>query len=164
MPGGLKSEVDVLYNALVNSPAVAITRYPTLAVGATVTEGGAAAWAYAAAGAGQVAMFLAAVNTAGMWICGGSLTVPSVTSTDYVLWIGRGTLPAGTLAAELLFRGIVSAGAAAAVIVSTVPAVIMFPFPLFVTVGVGVVADVATSGNAAETAQASVYMATGLGA
>ena len=65
---------------------------------------------------------------------------------------------------QLGFILLVSAGAAAAVIVSTVPAVIMFPFPLFVTVGVGVVADVATSGNAAETAQASVYMATGLGA
>jgi len=162
--GGIKSELDLLYNAILNGPAVAITRYPANVVGATVTEGGAAAWGYKAAGAAQVAMFLAAVNTAGMWIAGGGLTVPSVTSVDYVLWLGRGTLPAGVLACELQFRGIVSAGAAAGVIVAMVPGDIMLPIPLFVRAGVGVVADVATSGNAAETAQASVLMYTGLGA
>ena len=161
---GLKNEVDLLYNAVLNGPAVQITRYPLNAVGATVTEGGAAAWGYKAAGAGQVALLLAAVNTTGMWIAGGGLTVPSVTSVDYVLWLGRGTLPAGVRAAELQFRGIVSAGVAAGLIVSMVPTDAMLPIPLFVRAGVGIVADLATSGKAAETAQASVLVYTGLGA
>lgn len=160
---GLKSEVDILYNALFNSPNVQLTRYPANAVGATVTEGGAAAWAYKAAGAAQVQLVALGVNTAGMWICGGGLTIPSVTSVDYVLWLGRGTIPAAVRVAELQFRGIVSAGAAAAVIVAMVPGNIMLPFPLLVRAGVGIAADVATSGNAAETAQASVIVATGLG-
>lgn len=161
---GLKGEVDILYNALVNSPNVQLTRYPANAVGAGLTEGGAAAWAYAAAGAGQILLVAAAVNVAGMWICGGSLTVPSVTTTDYVLWLGRGTAPAGVLAAELQFHGIVSAGGVAGIIVAMVPGVLMLPFPIFVTTLVGIVGDLATSGNAAETAQASVLVATGLGA
>ena len=162
--GGLRTEVDILYNALVNSPSVQLTRYPANAVGATVTEGGAAAFAYKAAGAAQVQLIATDVNTAGMWICGGGLTVPSVTNVDYVLWLGRGTIPDAVRVVELQFRGLVTAGAAATIIIAMVPGDIMLPFPLYVTAGVGIAADVATSGNAAETAQASVIVATGLGA
>jgi len=161
---GLKTEVDILYNALVNSPNVVLTRYPNLAVGVTITEGGAAAWVYAAAGAGQVQLVAAGLNTTGMWICGAGLTVPSVTNVVYVLWLGRGTIPAAVQAAELDFRGVLSAGAAAGVITAMVPQDIMLPLPLFVTAGVGIAGDLATSGNAAETAQATVIVATGLGA
>ena len=163
--GGIKSELDLLYNAILNGPAVAITRYPANAVGVTVTEAGAAAWGYKAAGAGQVAMFLLGANANGMWLAGAGLTVPSVTSVDYVLWLGRGvaTAPA-TLMAEVQFRGIVSAGAAAGVIVAMAPGHVMCPLPIFLRAGVGMAADVATSGNAGETAQASVLMYTGLGA
>jgi len=115
--------------------------------------------------AGQVALMLLGLNVAGMWVCGGGLTVPSVTSVDYVLWIGRGVAAApAVLLAEFQFRGILSAGAAAGIILAMVPGHVMLPFPLFVTAGVGLAADVATSGNAAETAKASVLVATGLGA
>lgn len=162
--GALSGEVASLYNAVLNGPAVQLTRYPAQAVGATVTEGGAAAWGYKAAGANQVALLLAAVNTANMWIAGAGLTVPNTTSVTHVLWIGRGTIPDAVLAVELDFRSMVTAGAAAAVIVAMVPQDIMLPLPLFVRAGVGVAADLATSGNAGETAQASVIMMTGLGA
>ena len=162
---GRGSEIDLLYNALLNGPAVQLTRYPANAIGALVTEAGAAAFAYKAAGAGQVALMLLGLNPTGMWICGAGLQVPSVTSISYVLWIGRGVAAAPAVRAlELDFRGIVSAGVAAGLIIAMVPSDIMLPIPLFVRAGVGLAADLATSGNAAETARASVIVATGLGA
>jgi len=164
---GLKSEVDSLYNAMVNGPNVTLTRYPIAAIGVAMTEAGAAAYAYKAAGAGQVALtgMLAVNNAAGIWICGAGLLTPSVTTTTYILWVGRGvaTAPA-IIACELEFQGIISAGVAAGLIVAMLPSTVMLPYPLYVTAGVGVALDMATSGNAAETARASVVIATGLGA
>jgi len=157
---GRGAEISLLYNAVLNGPAVQLTRYPLIAVGVTVTQSGAA-YAYKAAGANQVVMFLAAANATGLWLCGAAIATPSVVTTDiWVLWIGRGVATAPAVrAAEFQF------------LVHQVTAVGQFglgaqflPLPLYFSAGVPCAADVATSGAAGETAAASVFMVSGLGA
>lgn len=162
---GLKSEVDILYNAIVNGPAVQLTRYPTLAAAAALTASGmtTGAYKYAAAGANQVQVVAAGTNTTGMWICGASLRNPSVGSI-FVLWIGRGTIAAAVRAAELDFDTFTLAGAAAGALVLMQPMNIMLPLPLFVRAGVGIALDLASSNAAADdTANGTVIVMTGLG-
>ena len=162
---GLKSEVDILYNAIVNGPSVQLTRYPANAAAAALTASGktTGAYKYAAAGANQVQVVAAAVNTAGMWVCGASLRNPSAGSI-FVLWIGRGTVPAATRLAELDFDTFTLAGAAAGALTVMQPMDIMLPLPIFVRAGVGIALDLASSNvGADDTANGTVIVMTGLG-
>jgi|GEM_PF-2390110 len=164
--GGLRSVVDILHNALVNSPNVVLTRYPLLPnAGAALTGSGLTTGAYkfAAAGAGQVQVVAAGVNTTGMWVCAAGLGTPSAMD-EYVLWIGRGTAPAAVAMATLDFAGLVTAGAAAALIVACVPKATSLPVWLYVTAGVGIALDLANAAAADNTAVGHIIVATGVGA
>ncbi len=166
---GLKAEVDLLYNAILNGPAVRITRYPTQAAAVGLTASGmtTGVYQYRAAGANQVQVIAAVTNATGMWIAGGSLRNPSAPSI-FVLWIGRGTAATAVLAAELNFEDtqFVLAGAAAGAVTVDLllPRDRFFPLPLFVRAGVGICADLASSNAAADdTANGTVSVYTGLG-
>lgn len=161
------TEIDLLYNAILNGPAVQLTRYPANAAGQALTASGmtTGAYKYAAAGANQVQTtgLTAALNTAGVWVAGATLTALSVAGI-FVMWIGRGTIPAGVRAAELSFEAHGS-GAAAADTLAGLVKTTWFPIPLFVQAGVGVAEDLASS-NAGQddTAAGAIYAYTGLGA
>lgn len=164
--GGLRSAVDVLYNALVNSPNVVLTRYPLLPnAGIALTGSGATTGAYkfAAAGAGQVQVVTAAINATGMWVCAAGLGTPGAMD-QYVLWIGRGTVAAAVVMATLDFAGLLTAGAAAAIIVACVPKATSLPYPVYVRAGVGIALDLANAAAADNTAVGHIIVATGLGA
>ena len=164
---GLKSEVDVLYNALVNGPAVVLTRYPALAAGQALLASGktTGAYKYAAAGANQVQVtgLTAALNTLGVWVAGGALSACSVAGI-FVMRILRGTITTAVAMADLQAE-VIGSGAAAADTLETRPKTMFFPIPLFVRAGVGVAMDLASS-NAAQddTAAGAIYAYTGLGA
>lgn len=158
---GLKQEVDALYNALLNGPAVTLTRYPAGVVGSALTGAGAAVGAYdlAAAGANQVQTIAAGANTVGMWVAGGHLQNPSVVvSEDLVLWIGRGTIPNAVLLAELQME----TEQDSAVGKMCFPTM-MLPIPLFVQNGVGIALDLANSTAGNVTANGSLFIYEGLG-
>ena len=170
---GLKSEVDILYNALVNGPNVTLTRYPVGAAGQALTASGktTGAFKYAAAGANQVQVtgLTAALNTAGVWVAGGVIYTPSIlTDCTWVLWIGRGTVPAAVLAAEVQWGVDIDVTVITAVgeyAVTIVAPAIMLPIPVFVTAGVGVAMQLATDSIAADhTANGQIFAYTGLGA
>jgi hypothetical protein len=161
MPGSLSSEVAQLYNAILNGPSVQLTRYPTNAIGAALTGSGmtTGAYKYAAAGANQVALILAAANTGGLWIGGGQLNLLSAAvDENAILWIGRGTIPAATRAVELEW----TAQQITAVGDYSMPT-INVPIPLYVAPGVGIALDLANSSNADITARGSAFIYSGLG-
>ncbi len=157
----LRTEVEALYNAILNGPAVQVTRYPTNAVGATVTGSGmtTGAYKYAAAGANQVAMILAAANTAGLWLAGVALAALSIFATETaVLWVGRGTIPAAVRAAEFNFTS------QQVTAVGQIDYTTQFlPIPLFIRAGVGIAADLANSSANDITATAAIFVYSGLG-
>ena len=160
--GGLKTEIDILYNALIHGPAVQITRQPTGVIGSALTGSGmtTGAFDYAAAGANQVQLIAAGANAAGIWICGGGLENPSITTDEtWVLWFGRGTAPAGVLAGEIQF----DCFEITAVGEWSWPTV-CFPIPLFVTAGVGIALDLANGTAVDVTANGYAMLMTGLGA
>jgi hypothetical protein len=166
---GLKAEVDILYNAIVNGPSVQLTRYPANAAAAALTASGmtTGAYKYAAAGANQVQVVAAGTNTTGMWVCGASLRNPSAASI-FVLWIGRGTVPAATRLAELDFEDtqFVFGGAAAGSVTIDLllPRDGFLPMAIFVRAGVGIALDLASSNAGADdTANGTVIVMTGLG-
>lgn len=160
---GLKSSIDLLYNAILNGPAVQLTRYPTLAAGSALTASGmtTGVYKYAAAGANQVQTIAAGLNLTGMWIAGGHIANPSsVVSINYILWIGRGTIPAAVRAAELQWL----AQQVTAVGQLTFPTLFL-PIMLFVRAGVAIALDLASSDAANDsTANGAVFVYTGLGA
>ena len=162
---GLKSEVDILYNALVNGPAVVLTRYPTQAAGSALTASGktTGAYKYRAAGATQVQVVAAATNTAGMWVAGTGLHTLSIAGI-FVLWVGRGTIPAAILLAEVeVVREtvVVTAVGTYGHILTTQ----FLPYPVFVRAGVGIALDLASSNvGQDDTAVGHVVVVTGLGA
>ncbi len=161
-----RGNIDNLYNAILNGPAVQLTRYPLNVAGQALTASGmtTGVYKYAAAGANQVQVtgLTAALNTLGVWVAGGTLTALSVAGI-FVMWIGRGTIAAAVRAAELSFEAHGS-GAAAADTLAGLVKTAFFPLPLFVRAGVGVAMDLASS-NAAQddTAAGAIYVYTGLG-
>lgn len=159
--GSLSQQVALLYNAILNGPSVQLTRYPANAVGSALTGSGATtgAYKYRAAGATQVQIVAAVLNTAGMWIAGGHLSNPSaVADEELILWLGRGTIPAAVRAAELHM----TAWQVTAVGQETFHTMFV-PVPLFVRAGVAIAADLANSSGADVTANGSVFVYTGLG-
>ncbi len=163
MPG-LKTAVDLLYNAVLNGPAVQLTRYPVNGAGQALTASGmtTGAFKYAAAGANQVQVtgLTGAGNTAGVWIAGGAIyTINLLTAATWVMWIGRGTIPAAVRAAELQWTNMQDTA------VGHIPLDAQFlPLPIFVRAGVGVAMDLATDTVAGDyTANGQVFVYTGLG-
>ncbi|MDP2730329.1 MAG: hypothetical protein Q8O55_07595 [Dehalococcoidales bacterium] len=157
----LRGNIEALYNAILNGPAVQITRYPANAVGSTVTGSGmtTGAYKYAAAGANQVQIVAAVLNTAGVWIAGAALAALSIFATETaVLWIGRGTIPAAVRAAEFNFTS------QQVTAVGQIDYTTQFlPIPLFVRAGIALAADLANSSANDITATAAVFLYTGLG-
>lgn len=162
--GIMRNAIINVYNALVNGPSVQLTRYPVNAAGQALTASGmtTGAFKYAAAGANQVQVtgLTGAGNTAGVWVAGGSIyTLSILTSATWVLWIGRGTIPAATRLAEMQWtlEQVTAVG---------VPAIqaIFLPFPVYVRPTVGVAMDLATDSVAADhTANGQIFAYTGLG-
>jgi len=161
----LKSEVDALYLGRIATTNVVYQRYPVAAKGAVLTEGGAAAYAYAAAAAGQVQIVLgAAAPAVNFWVAGAGLDTITVAGTCVlVLWIGQGVAVApATLLFELQFE--MTFIGVPANVEGPAPATVMVPVPPMIAPATGIVGDLATSLNAAETAQAHIILATGMGA
>ena len=162
---GLKTAVDLIYNAVLNSPAVQLTRYPTQAAGAALTASGktTGVYKYRAAGATQAQVVAAATNTVGMWVAGAGLHTLSIAGI-FVLWIGRGTIPAATLLAEVeVVREtvVVTAVGTYGHILNT----LFLSYPVFVRAGVGIALDLASSNvGQDDTAVGAVFVYTGLGA
>ncbi len=157
----LRGNIEALYNAILNGPAVQLTRYPANAIGSALTGSGmtTGAYKYAAAGANQVQIVAAVLNTTGMWIAGGHLQNPSaVVNENMVLWVGRGTIPAAVRALELH----TTAWQVTAVGQETFASMFV-PIPLFVRAGIAIAADLANSSNADITANGSIFVYTGLG-
>ncbi len=150
--------VTQLYNAILNGPAVQLTRYPIGAAGSALTGGGAA---YAYVMAGNVQTIAAGTNTTGMWIAGGGINTPSAIS-EYILWIGRGTAGAAVRAAEIEFQALGTGGAAVSFTGRVLPSTVFLPIPLFVRAGVGICLNIATSAGGALACTGVVFVYTGL--
>lgn len=160
---GIKAEVDQLYNALINGPAVQLTRWPNNAVGAGLTGSGmtTGAYKYAAAGANQVQLVTAAQNTVGMWLTHLGVDTPSVLADEIlVLWAGRGTIPAAVRAAELQFAVLQDTAVGYLGVHASQP----LPMPVFVRAAVGIALDLANATANDTTANGHAIIATGLGA
>ncbi|MDP2663507.1 MAG: hypothetical protein Q8R28_22560 [Dehalococcoidia bacterium] len=162
MPGSLSAEVAQLFNALLNGPAVSLTRWPLLpATGLAVTGSGmtTGAYKYAAAGVNQVQLVTAALNTAGMWIASAGLDTISIVANEIaVLAIGRGTIPAGVRAAHASF-----AAQQVTAVGQFSMATVTFPLPVYVAAAVGISLDLANATANDVTAQAHLNIYTGLG-
>ena len=155
----LRGEVGRLYNAHINSGGVVLTRHPIGAAGVPLVAGGVA-WTLAAAGAGQVQVVALGLNPNGMWLCGAGLDTPSAGGM-FVIWVGRGTIPAAVLCAQVQVDVQAFAGAAAGAVFVPVLATVFFP-PVFIPAGVGIALDITSSNAIADTCNGHVVVATGL--